>query len=234
MSESGQQPHTFKGNGIKMNINAQELCKSLQPGDLLFQLCKGEVAEWLISRLFEGVNGQAINHVGIYLGEQKVIEASVAAVSVVSLKEFIEKSVMDVSRHPCITVGRLHSQYSSLIPQAINFAKSCVTQPYDDSYGIKSNWYCSKLIIEAFKDANDGQCFFKETLMSFKDPKSGEGYEYLVNHYKQYRELISRGKPCSHPALLSLSDNLTVVKVLGLLPYRSVNGLLISSNCLLA
>ncbi|MDP0588003.1 MAG: YiiX/YebB-like N1pC/P60 family cysteine hydrolase [Candidatus Endonucleobacter bathymodioli] len=217
-----------------MCFNEQTLSESLQPGDLLFQLCKGGPTEWFISRLFEGIKGQAINHVGIYIGEQKVVEAVAPMVAVVSLKNFIGKSVIDISGLPCITVSRLPGKYSALIPQAIKFAKSCVTQLYDDSYGIQRGWYCSKLIIEAFKDANDGRYLFKETPMSFKDPESGEGYAYWVNHYKQYGEFIHHGEPGSHPALLSLSDNLVLVKTLGILPYKNANGLLINSNCLLA
>ena len=45
---------------------ATVIAEDLLPGDLIFQLRSGGEAEWVISRLFAGRDGAAINHVALY------------------------------------------------------------------------------------------------------------------------------------------------------------------------
>ncbi|WP_263081452.1 YiiX/YebB-like N1pC/P60 family cysteine hydrolase [Endozoicomonas sp. Mp262] len=205
-----------------METEEQMLEEGLRPGDLLFQLSKGQEVEWLISRLFSGVNGQALNHVGLYIGNNHIIEAVSPRVQEVKVEQFVNRAAIDLKGKPCVTIARLIPEYCSLVDKAIDFAQDCLSHPYDNSYGNCSGWYCSQLIIEAFRFANNGHFLFQETPMSFKDPETGKIFPYWDIFYKSRGERVPEGQPGSHPALLSLSHQLTIVKIVGELPFKNL------------
>ncbi|MDD7806074.1 MAG: YiiX/YebB-like N1pC/P60 family cysteine hydrolase [Endozoicomonas sp. (ex Botrylloides leachii)] len=202
-------------------MNEHHIKHIIKPGDLLFQLRTGGEREWIISRLFSGIGQQAINHVALYIGEEYVIEAVSPEIIKTPIDAFINQSAKDYKEQPCVTISRLKSFYQSLIPKAIAFLEQHLNQPYDDSYGKKSGWYCSQLILEAFRYANKGRYLFEKTPMSFKNPATGNFFPYWVEHYKKFKIPIPEGEKGSHPALMSLSDNLELVKIVGSLPFRS-------------
>lgn len=196
----------------------------LQPGDLLFQLSQGPEPAFLISRLFAGVNGQALNHVGLYGGGGHVIEAMAPQVQETALAAFVQRSVLDTGGRPCITAFRLRPPLADRLGAgAVDFARQCLRAPYDHSYGQDSGWYCSQLVLAAFKWANGGQAVFQETAMSFRDPQTGAVFPYWADYYQRRGEPLPEGQPGSHPALLSLSDQLDSIAVLGALPFRGVD-----------
>ncbi len=206
---------------MKKPDSITSITEELLPGDLLFQLRAGGEAEWGISRLFAGRDGMAINHVGIYDGDDQVIEAVMPEIRKTPMSEFINRSVRDNHGAPCILVCRLMAEYAPLVLPALEFAESLLTQPYDSNYSNdKKSWYCSELVIDAFKHANNGEFLFPETPMSFRDMDSGELLPYWVEHYQSVEQEIPEGKPGSHPALLSRSDKLAAVKIFGALPAR--------------
>lgn len=209
------------------------IAEDLLPGDLLFQLRAGGEEEWAISRLFPGRDGVAVNHVAIYDGDGMVIEAVTPSVKKTAIEEFIRSSVLDNYRRPCVLVCRLRPGYSSLIPAALEFAGQQLFVPYNSHYSpshgepLKS-WYCSELIVHAFRHANNGSCFFEQTPMSFRDMDTGELLPFWVNHYADSGNAMPQGLPGSHPALMSSSERLVCVNVMGALPARigqQVNGL---------
>ncbi len=217
-----------------MENHSQNIKDVLKPGDLLFQLSIGGEREWLISRLFEGVNGQALNHVAIYIGSNRVIEAVSPEVKKTPLNSFIKKSVVDLKGKPCVTISRLLPAYGHLIPAAIAFAEGCVSHPYDHSYGSQSGWFCSQLVLEAFRYANKGKPVFQQTPMSFRDPETGELFSYWIELYKRLGLSVPEGQAGSHPALVSLSNTLKVIKVIGYLSYKKLNNFIIPPACLMA
>ena len=194
------------------------IAEDLLPGDLLFQLRAGGEEEFAISRLFPGRDGVAINHVAIYDGDGMVIEAVSPGVQKTVTEDFISRSVLDNHGRPCVLVCRLKSVYSSLIPDALEFAEQllasghshCASSP---SESLKS-WYCSELIVHAFRHANEGYFFF-ETPMSLCDMETGELMPKESGHATR------QGLPGSHPALLSSSERLLCVNVMGALPARA-------------
>lgn len=207
-------------------IPATVIAEDLLPGDLLFQLRAGGEAEWVISRLFAGRNGIAINHVALYDGDGMVIEAVMPQVKKTSLDEFIGSSVLDNHGRPCVLVCRLGTVYSSLIPSVLEFAEQQLAIPYDPHYrqsqdDHKKSWYCSELIIHAFRCANGGEFVFEETPMNFRDIETGELMPFWVDHYKVVGQDIPEGLPGSHPALLSCSDKLVSINIMGALPARN-------------
>lgn len=210
------------------------ITEDLLPGDLLFQLRSGGEAEWVISRLFAGRDGIAVNHVAIYDGDGQVIEAIMPDVCKTTLDAFIDASVRDGRGRPCVLVCRVIPEYSHLITPVLEFAEQLVASPYDPHYGAhnkqgpgesppgKQSWYCSELVVDAFCDANGGQFLFEETPMSFRDMDTGELMPFWVDHYQTIGRSIPEGQPGSHPALLSCSDKLTPVNTMGALPARDV------------
>lgn len=189
----------------------------------MFQLRSGGEAEWVISRLFAGRGGKAINHVGIYDGDGQVIEAVMPEVRKSDMDDFINRSVRDNHGNPCVLVCRVKPQFSALVSGALEFAEEVLDHPYDAHYTSgKKSWYCSELVVDAFKSANKGQFLFEETPMSFKDMESGETMPFWVRHYESINQDIPEGQPGSHPALLSCSDKISVVNILGALPARGM------------
>ena len=210
--------------------------EELLPGDLVFQLRAGGEAEWVISRLFSGRDGMAINHVGVYDGDGQVIEAVMPEVRKTSMDDFVNRSVVDNHSCPCILICRLCPEYNALIVPALEFAESVLSLPYDAHYSdVKKSWYCSELIVDAFKDANQGQFLFEETPMSFRDMDSGELLPYWVEHYRSISQVVPEGQSGSHPALLSRSDKIRPVNILGSLPAKeSLQWLGVESTTMLA
>ena len=193
----------------------------LRKGDLLFQLRTGGELEWIISRLFAGHNGMAINHVAICSGDDEVIEAVMPRVQKTSLDYFISRSVVDGCDHPCILHCRVKPEFLKLTEKAVAFADQQLQLPYDIDYSSqKRSWYCSALILEAFRYANGNDPVFPETPMGFRDLETGELFPYWIELYKTIGQPIPEGEPGSHPALLSCSEHLEIMEVFGQLPVR--------------
>lgn len=207
-------------------LPATVIAEDLLPGDLFFQLRSGGEAEWVISRLFAGRDGVAINHVALYDGDGMVIEAVMPQVKKTSLDDFVNCSVFDNHGRPCVMVCRLVQGYSDLIPAALGFAEQQLAIPYDAHYRNsqarhQKSWYCSELIVHAFRAANKGHFLFEETPMSFRDMDTGELMPFWVEHYQAVGQDVPEGLPGSHPALLSCSDKLVSINVMGSLPARN-------------
>ena len=202
------------------------IAEDLLPGDLLFQLRAGGEEEWAISRLFPGRDGVAINHVAIYDGDGMVIEAVSPGVKKTMTEDFISRSVLDNHGRPCVLVCRLKSVYSSLIPDALEFAEHQLLASHNSHFASSQNeflksWYCSELIVHAFRHANEGYFLFEQTPMSFRDMETGELLPFWLSHYKESGHAMPQGLPGSHPALLSSSERLLCVNVIGALPARA-------------
>lgn len=205
---------------------ATVIAEDLLPGDLLFQLRAGGEAERVISRLFAGRDGIAINHVALYDGDGMVIEAVMPQVKKTSLDDFVNSSVLDNHGRPCVLVCRLAADYSVLVSAALEFAELQLAIPYDPHYSQskenqQKSWYCSELIVHAFRSANEGCFLFEETPMSFRDMDTGELMPFWIDHYKAVGQDIPEGLPGSHPALLSCSDKLVSINILGSLPAKN-------------
>ncbi|WP_161787447.1 YiiX/YebB-like N1pC/P60 family cysteine hydrolase [Endozoicomonas numazuensis] len=201
----------------------------LQKGDLLFQLRKGGELEWIISRLFAGYNGMALNHVAIATGREELVEAVMPKVQKIALTQFIDKSVCDGLGRPCILVARLKSPWQSLVDDALAFTDDQLHIRYNSDFSPDSQahsdirsraWYCSALVLEAFRKANEGEPIFPETPMGFRDLETGEIFPYWTEFYQKMGQPVPEGQPGSHPALLSCSDKLDVIRVMGQLPAR--------------
>ena len=199
---------------------------NLQKGDLLFQLRSGGDLEYAISRVFAGYNGMLLNHVAVYCGEEKygegkIVEATMPQVRCISPEQFLQHSVLDTSRRHCVVHARLLPEYQHLNEKAVEFILDQLNKPYDSHYTSKEKgWYCSELVLEAWRFANHGRFVFPQTPMGFRDMETGELLPYWIQHYKQNGQPVPEGEPESHPALLSCSEKIDILNVIGQLPFR--------------
>lgn len=157
-------------------------------GDLLFQdLDCGELCD-AIEKVTPGVNGKHFSHVGlVYVVQDSVwvVEAIGKNVHLTSINEFLGRQ-KDEKGHPKVVVGRLKKAYQKLNARAVGFALKQHGKPYDDEFIYNNGkYYCSELIYDAYKDANNGADFFGIYPMTFKDPATGKTDKVWKNYFKQ-------------------------------------------------
>lgn len=190
---------------------------TLQEGDLLFQdLNCGELCD-AIETVTEGVNGKDFSHCAMVVkinDTLKVVEAIGDKVQVNSIKNFFARSG-DTASIQNITVGRVLEKYQPLIAKAALSAKAHIGEPYDDVFLMNNNsWYCSELLYDAFKEANDSKDFFELNPMTFKDPKTKTFFPAWVDYYQQLNQDIPEGKPGINPGLISRSNKIEIVPII--------------------
>ena len=188
----------------------------LQEGDLLFQDIKcGGLCD-AIEAVTQGIGGKKFSHCAMVVSINdtlKVIEAIGSQVQVNSVRNFFKRSGDSVFIKN-ITVGRIKEAYKSLIPKAIAFAKQQIGQPYDDIFLLNNGkWYCSELLYESFKAANQGKDFFEVQPMTYKDPKTHEYFPAWIDYYKALNQDIPEGKLGTNPGLISRSDKIEIIKI---------------------
>lgn len=175
---------------------------SLKHGDLLFQdLNCGGLCD-AIESVTEGIDGRDFSHCGI-IGLEKdsifVFEAIGPGVIKTPIQKFFSRSGQEN-----VVVLRLDTQYQELIPGAIDFIHSKMGAAYDDVYDLANDkYYCSELLYEAFKMANDGKALFPLNKMTFKDPKTGEFDPAWVSYFKELGVDIPEGEDGINPGAIS-------------------------------
>jgi len=186
----------------------------LREGDLLFQnLDCGGLCD-AIEAVTDGVNGKDFSHCAMVVeinDTLKVIEAIGSEVQVNSLKDFYARSG-DTATFQNITFARVKKEFEGLIPKAAAFAKQQIGQPYDDAFLLNNGkWYCSELLYQAFKEANNGNDFFTLQPMTYKDPATNAFFPAWVDYYKALNQPIPEGQPGTNPGLISRSDKIQIL-----------------------
>ncbi len=193
---------------------------ALQQGDILFQDLDCGLFCDAIEKVTQGYKGAKFSHVAIAVLDKEgnifVIEAVSKGVSILSLNDFLAKTY-DSLHQPKVMVGRLKPEYQYLIPKAIEEAYKLVGQPYDDVFCItNNNYYCSELIYEIFKKANNNHAFFTLHPMTFKDPETGKTFPAWVDYFKDLNQPIPEGELGNAPGDLSLSEKIKIVHLYGI------------------
>ena len=199
---------------ISCNSNIKKLNYRLAEGDILFQdLDCGELCD-AIEAVTEGVNNKDFSHCALVIkenGETKVIEAIGNKVQVNNLKDFLARSG-DSTKLKNVSIGRVKKEYRSIIPEAVYFTKKQVGKPYDDEFILENgSWYCSELIYESFKIANQGKEFFELNPMTFKNPETKEFFPAWIKYYDALQKEIPEGKAGINPGLISRSRNIKII-----------------------
>ena len=188
----------------------------LQEGDLLFQdLNCGALCD-AIETVTTGVDGKSFSHCAIVVKQNdtlKVVEAIGGNVQINSLHNFFKRSG-DTAQIKNITIARTKQMDKANLATAASFAMQQVGQPYDDEFIMNNNkWYCSELVYEAFKVANNQKEFFSLAPMTFKDPKTKEFFPAWIDYYKALQKPIPEGKLGINPGLISCSNKLNILKI---------------------
>lgn len=188
----------------------------LQEGDLLFQnLDCGDLCD-AIETVTEGINGKDFSHCAIVVkinDTLKVVEAIGSEVQVNSVASFFSRS-SDTASIRNITIARVKQQYENLIPAATRYAIQQIGQPYDDEFLLNNGkWYCSELLYESYKEANNRKEFFALQPMTFKDPKTKAFFPAWINYYKELNKEIPEGLQGINPGLISLSKKIEIKEI---------------------
>ncbi len=208
-----------------ININAvfsqkDSLNFKLKEGDLLFQnLDCGDFCI-AVEKVTVGYKGARFSHVGIAVkdttGALVIMEAVSKGVSIISVKDFLNKS-HDKNGNPKVIVGRVLPKYRHLLPKVTKEAYKLLGKPYDDVFCITNDsYYCSEFIYEIFKRANNNKAFFKLIAMTFKDPDTGKTFPIWVDYYKELKQPIPEGKPGNNPAGMTLSKKIKIIHMYGI------------------
>ncbi len=181
------------------------------PGDLLFQdLDCGPLCD-AIEAVTDGVDGKDFSHCAmvIKVGDSlKVIEAIGVGVQLNSIDQFLQRNGPSK-----VTVGRLKSEYRNLINPATEFALQQVGAPYDDPFLLDNGkWYCSELLYESFKSANQGEAFFQLEPMTFKDPNNNSFFSAWIEYYESISTEIPEGEPGLNPGSISRSEKIEIIR----------------------
>jgi hypothetical protein len=183
-------------------------------GDLLFQdLDCGGLCD-AIEKVTLGAGNRNYSHIGLVCIKKDtlyVIEAIGKDVHLTPIDTFINRQKNSKGK-PKITVGRLKKKYQNLNSKAIVYALNQTGTPYDDDFGYNNGkYYCSELIYDAYKTANNNKPFFRLYPMTFKDPATGETFPAWTDYYKNINTEIPEGKPGCNPGGISTSDKIEIL-----------------------
>ncbi len=187
----------------------------LKRGDLLFQDSDCGAPCEAIEKVTTGFQGANLSHVGIVErsndGSSVVIEAISDGVVKTPLNEFLNRS-LDAKGKPKVLAGRVVEKYRPLLPEALKEAQKMVGKPYDDIYKIgNGRYYCSELVYEIFKRANNGEAVFQLYPMTFIDPKTGKTFPAWIDYFSELDEPIPEGEPGLNPGGISRSPAIRIV-----------------------
>lgn len=203
---------------ISSSLVAQKPVENtIRVGDILFQdMDCGPMCE-AIERVTTSWNNRNFSHLGLVVSQNDllfVVEAIGTDVHLTPLNTFLYRSKTS-SGQPKVVVGRLRKPYRALIPNAINFAMRQIGVPYDDDFLYDNRkYYCSELIFDAFKDANNGVPLFELKPMTFHDPETGKPFSVWEDYFESKSVPIPEGKPGCNPGGLSMSPKIRMVRSL--------------------
>lgn len=184
-------------------------------GDLLFQdIDCGPLCD-AIEKVTPSINGKHFSHIGlVYVAGDSlwVIEAIEKKVKITPLSQFISRSTTETGQ-PKIMVGRLSKAYQYLNAKAIRYSLQQLEVPYDDAflYG-NGKYYCSELIYDAYKYANDNREFFGLYPMTFKNPETNKTDKAWKAYYQKLKMKVPEGKLGCNPGSIGIHNAVEIIK----------------------
>ena len=191
----------------------------LKEGDLLFQDSDcGPFCE-AIEKVTFGYKGAKFSHIGMLIKDKdglKVMEAISAGVVLTPIDSFLNRS-FDQEKNPKVMVGRLKPRNQVLIPRAIDFVYRKMTKEYDDLFDMENDkYYCSELIYDAFKSANNNIPIFALKPMTFKDPETNLTFPIWEKYFEDLNSPIPEGALGINPGGISTSKFIEIVHLYGM------------------
>ncbi len=198
---------------VLLLILARQSTPEFQVGDILFQdLDCGPPCE-AIEAVTSGHNGAQLSHNGIITeikGEEFsqifVVEAIGESVVKTPLNEFLE-------RNDKVIVGRVKSDYTYMISDAINYIESSILgKPYDYIFDLDNDtYYCSEVIYKGFEVADSTQNLFAINPMTFNEPNTNDPFVHWVSYYKELNAEIPEGELGLNPGGMSRSNKIDII-----------------------
>ncbi len=189
------------------------------PGDLLFQdLDSGPLCQ-AIEKVTTGYEGANFSHVGIAAadddGDIVVIEAVSSGVEITPLRFFLGRS-LDTKRRPKVVVGRLKKAYRHLIAPALEEALALEGKAYDRVFAVDNDaFYCSELVYEVFRRANNNTPVFTLQPMTFREPGSTQTQQAWQEYFSGLGVPVPEGRPGINPGGISRSACLVIIHKYG-------------------
>ncbi len=189
----------------------------LQTGDLIFQEACGNGINKAIKEATASNKKYNFTHVGIVWinenGDTYVIEAAPPRVAATGIKEYLHPAE-EKKCPPVSVVGRVKQEFRYLIPEAMQHAIALIGRQYDDEYDIRNDkYYCSELIYEIFRRANNGNEFFELRDMTFKNLETGEFPSEWVRHFERLGIPIPEGAAGNNPNDMSRSNLIDIIEI---------------------
>src|SRR5690606_12913345 len=180
---------------------------ALKNGDLLFiNVDCGAMCD-AINAVTEGFNGNDFNHVGMVYSDNNnffVYEAISKGVVKTPINDFLKRT--DV-----VYKGTLTEPFQHLISLAAAFCEMQFGVPYDNDFLYDNGkYYCSELIYDAFKSANNNEPFFKLFPMTYKEPGSDNFFPVWIEHFAKQGIEIPEGEPGCNPGGMSLDEKINL------------------------
>ena len=180
----------------------------LQEGDFLFlDLDCGPLCD-AIEAVTEGAAGRDFSHLGLVYKKGDsvfVLEAMGNAVCKTPLNRFLS-----YTKKPALH-ARLKKAHQHLIPKAIEFSLAQLGKAYDDAFlPDNGKYYCSELVYDAFREANQGKAFFELQPMTFRQPGSQDFFPVWVDYYRKLGMPVPEGVAGCNPGGISRSPFLVI------------------------
>lgn len=184
---------------------------TLKAGDILFQdLDCGDACD-AIEKVTVGFNGLDFSHCGIVAevdGSLQVVEAY-GSVHATSIDSFFNRS-KDKHGNAKVIAGRIKD--STLATQAAIISTNYIGKPYDKEFKLNDDkYYCSELVYECYKAANNNQAYFPLNKMTFKEPDSTAFIPFWINYYEDLGVPIPEGELGINPGAISRSKQLEII-----------------------
>ena len=175
----------------------------LKPLDIIFIYNPKSDLEELIASCGLNYHNILLNHVGLYIGNNQVIEANDDGVVITPSTDFCKGRVY-VKR---LSFDINKEQIDAVINKALSYLNKSYNKSYKDT---EDSIYCSELIIRSF-EALDKNLFIR-TPITFNNHITKQLDEKWLNYYKS-KEDIPEGDLGSHPVNIFVNPNLIDVVI---------------------
>ena len=188
--------------------------QSFQVGDIFFQDLDCGPPCQAIEAVTSGYQGAQLSHCAIItsIGSSNhntiLTEAIGETVIQTTLNDFLNRSNKEF-------VGRLKNEYQYMIPDAIAYIQTDLNgKPYDYIFDINDDtYYCSEIIYEGLKKADNTQELFSLKPMTFNEPGTDSPFVHWVEYYEELGHPIPEGELGLNPGRMSRSDAIEIVHV---------------------
>ena len=188
--------------------------QSFQIGDIFFQDLDCGPPCQAIEAVTSGYQGAQLSHcaiitsVGTSNHDTILTEAIGETVTQTTLHDFLNRSNK-------VFVGRLIDEYQYMIPDAITYIQTDLNgKPYDYIFDITDDtYYCSEIIYEGLKKADNTQELFSLKPMTFNEPGTDMPFVHWVDYYEDLGHPIPEGALGLNPGRMSRSDAIDIIHV---------------------